>query len=506
MTFAERFVRTARRVPTATGLVVGDLRFTYEELLRKASALRSKLDELTDREGRIAIMCPHSAEHYIGTLAAVLSGRSFVPLRPTDPEDRLVRMLEESAPSVLICDAQTKGLGRSLAAAVGRSIEIIVPDRGASAEAMPLVDGEHEAYLMYTSGSTGNPKGVPISSRNAEAVVAWAEDHYDLSESDRLAQTFEPSFDLWVFSTFVAWNAGAALIDVAPEDRLAPRTLIENEGVTVWFSTPTHARLIRQLRGLTPGAFPSLRWSWFCGEPLSMADAADWQVAAPNSQVDNLYGPTEVTQVCSIHRFPKPLQIMEPDRGAWAPIGNVFAHLDHLVADESGSPVATGEEGELWLTGSQVFAGYLGRPDEDEKAFALVEATDAKPTRYYRTGDIVRSDRRGRLRFVGRRDSQVKIMGHRIELGEIEARALSVDGVDGAVAVIFTDGDSPFGQIALTLAGSPGVSAVVGDHLKAQLPQHMQPRRIVELETVPTTPSGKIDRRALSEIARRAED
>ena len=156
-----------------------------------------------------------------------------------------------------------------------------------------------------------------------------------------------------------------------------------------------------------------VRWSLFCGEALSMADAADWQAAAPDSQVENLYGPTEVTQVCAGHRFPRPLQILEPDRGTWAPIGEVFSHLSHRVVDETGNDVAPGEEGELWIAGPQVFDGYLKRPEENERAFASDDA-GSSTSRFYRTGDIVRSDRRGRLRFVGRRDSQVKVTSNSI--------------------------------------------------------------------------------------------
>ena len=506
MTLAKRFVDSALRVPTNRALVVDGRQVTFAELLGLASALRTRFDSLADPAARVALLCPHSLEHYTGALAAVLSSRSFLPLRPEDPEERLLRILEEAAPSVLVCSDETETLGDRLAQLLDHRPEVVVPEESSA----PLTEiasmaATSEAYLMYTSGSTGRPKGVPISTGNAEAVLAWAEDHYDIDEADRFAQTFEPSFDLWAFTTFVAWNAGAAVVDLPPRDRLGPKALLEREGVTVWFSTPTHARLIRQLRGLAPNSFPSLRWSLFCGEPLAMADAVDWQAAAPNSRIENLYGPTEVTQVCSSYRFSHPVHVLEPDRGTWAPIGEVFAHLSHVVVDETGAPVDPGQDGELWIAGSQVFDGYLLRPDEDAKSFATVTAPDGQLRRYYRTGDIVRSDRRGRLRFVGRRDSQVKVMGHRIELGELEARALSCAGVEGAVAITFRDAHSPFQQIALTLVGEPGVGELVEKELMRTLPNHMQPRRILELDTLPTTSSGKIDRRSLAAMAGRVQ-
>ena len=365
LNLVRRIVDNARSHPESTALIVGGDVLEHGELFGMAAGLRDTIDEAGDRRGRVALLTSHSTELYVGVAAALLAGRSFMPIRAGDPEDRLLRMLRTADVTTIVCDEGTRELAAQLSRKLDPEPSIVLPQRGA---ARPIQDtaapASGEVYLMHTSGSTGVPKGVPVSVRNLQSVLEWAEGHFEFTSEDRFAQTFEPTFDLWVFTTLAAWAAGAAVVDLPPADRFAPRDILERERVTVWFSTPTHARLIRQVRGLVPSGFPSLRWSLFCGEPLTMSDAVEWQQAAPNSRLENLYGPTEATLVCSSYRFPKPAVALGPDLGSWAPIGRVFPHLTHRVVDDEGAPVPAGEDGELWIAGPQVFDGYLSRPEE----------------------------------------------------------------------------------------------------------------------------------------------
>jgi amino acid adenylation domain-containing protein len=344
-----------------------------------------------------------------------------------------------------------------------------------------------DAYLLFTSGSTGRPKGVPIAHRNVTAFLEHNQRRYQLTSADRLSQTFDQTFDLSIFDLFMAWNAGAAVCSLQPIQLLAPFRFLEQHRVSVWFSVPSVAALMQRQGTLRPGSLPTLRWSLFCGEALPASTAEAWQAAAPQSIVENLYGPTELTIACSTYRWDPVRSPAECVQGL-VPIGRVYDGLRELIVDDQQRPVGPGEVGELCVAGPQTFAGYWRAPElTAERVLSYGGA------RYYRTGDLVRRTETGALAYLGRGDHQVKIGGYRIELGEVEA-ALRRAGCIEAAALAHPAA-TPDGIVAF-VSGAVEVGQLEAA-LRQQLPGYMVPRAIHVAEPMPLNANGKVDRGAL---------
>ncbi|WP_103502482.1 AMP-binding protein, partial [Streptomyces sp. SM14] len=330
------------------------------------------------------------------------------------------------------------------------------------------------AYVLFTSGSTGRPKGVPVLHRNVDAYLRFVHDRYGFHTGDVFSQTFDLTFDLSVFDLFAAWGSGGTVVSVPPTAYAALERFVAEHGITVWFSAPSLiSQLGRRPQGLR-GAFDSLRWSLFCGEPLLARDAAAWQAAAPRSTVENLYGPTELTISCSVHRW-------DPERTPGrcvndiVPIGHLHPGLRHLLHD-----------GELCVTGDQMFPGYLD-PADDTGRFL-----DHDGTRWYRTGDLARELPDGELVHLGRRDHQVQVHGVRVELAEVESALRRVGGVRDAVAV------PAHGELTAFLLGERRPPGDLARELRTMLPRAVIPRRYAYLDAFPLNANRKVDRKELS--------
>ena len=275
------------------------------------------------------------------------------------------------------------------------------------------------AYVLFTSGSTGRPKGVPITHGNVDHFLRFNQRRYGFTPEDVCSQTFAATFDLAMFDMFMAWGAGATLESTPMYAFAALPEFVERKKMTVWFSVPSAISVARRRGGLRPGSMPTLRLSLFCGEALISMMFKDWQAAASQSVVENLYGPTELTIACSAYRW-QPTHSPSQCPNNAVPIGAIYPSLRHILIDRSGQPDPV--EGELCVTGPQMFSGYLN-PQDDINKFLLYDSC-----RWYRTGDRVRLDpatdgataTEEVLHFLGRTDHQLKIRGYFVELAEIE--------------------------------------------------------------------------------------
>ncbi|HET6500051.1 MAG TPA: AMP-binding protein, partial [Amycolatopsis sp.] len=357
------------------------------------------------------------------------------------------------------------------------------------------------AYILFTSGSTGAPKGVRIEHRNVNAYLEHVIPRYEAGPGARFSQFFDLTFDPSVYDMFTAWGSGATLVVPTRNDLLSPVRFVNSRRVTHWNSVPSVISFALRLRKLDPASMPTLRWSLFCGEPLTLQQAAAWQAAAPEAVLENIYGPTEMTVTCVEHRLPRERRDWARPANGTVPIGTVYSGLEAVVLDERGRPAA---EGELCLRGPQRFPGYLDPADNTGRFVTfdgeLASEHDGSATltdgHWYRTGDRVgRHD--GALVHLGRLDHQVKIRGYRVELGEIEAVLREQPGVADAVVLTFT-GEK--GEVEL-LAAYTGDRQDEDDLLAAlsrALPGYMVPRTLTAFEAFPLNQNGKIDRRALS--------
>lgn len=513
------FVASTARWPDRRALLLGDESWTYREVDANARRLAAGLLKISKQPKRVGILARRSLTSYTGVIGALLSGAAFVPLNPTLPSARLRAIADAAELDAIICESKYVALLRTLFEDRTSRPPVILADAARSGDEpasgttildlndfrtiTPLdvavsVSPDEIAYILFTSGSTGVPKGVPISHANAASFLNVNIERYAIEPKDVLSQTFEQSFDLSVFDIFMAWSAGATLCAFTPTELLAPLSVVQSRGVTVWFSVPSIIAMQIKLGSLLPGCLPSLRLSLFCGEPLAREHAEVWQRAAPASVLENLYGPTELTIACATHRWDPTTSPGQCSNGIVS-IGRPYATLSWQILDHEFQPVARGESGELCVTGPQAFAGYWRNPAATMAAFCDAADREGASARFYRTGDLVRELPSGELVFIGRRDHQIKLGGHRIELGDIEAALRAQPGVVEVAAFAW-----PPGTVTERIVAAVSGHGLDGEALRLQLrgvlPAYMVPAEIEIIDSMPRTSSGKLDRRGLSDI------
>jgi amino acid adenylation domain-containing protein len=518
------FLESAERFPDRTALVVAGESLTYSSLRRLAGRIRSAIVENDDtRSPFVAVWAHRSQTAYAGILGSLGAGKGYVPLNPKFPLGRTCRMLALSGCAVLIVGKECLGQLSGLLASADRPLTLILPEvsdlgellqshsrhRFITAGQLPVPGGEglptpedstsaSPAYLLFTSGSTGVPKGVPISQGNVRSYVDYICRRYDVNEHDRFSQQFDLTFDLSAHDLFVCWERGACLYCVPEKSRMAPARFIRDHQLTMWFSVPSVAGLLGKMRLLSPGCFPSLRCSLFCGEPLPAAYAESWQEAAPNSIVENLYGPTEATIAIAHYRWNSKKSPGECLNGI-VPLGQMFEGQESRTTDSRGEIVPTGEVGELCLSGSQVAGGYWNDPAKTRQQF--VRLPGAREQIWYRTGDLVKRDEAGNLCYLGRVDHQIKIRGYRVELQEIEAVLRRACGTEQVVSVPWpVDNGTAEGVVAFVSGVKEFDQARVLANCGDVLPDYMIPKRIYLLDELPLNPNQKVDRGKLRKL------
>ena len=487
--------------------------YTYAELgdlvNRTARWLRLRLGPNCRRVGLLA---SRSLEAYAGALAACWAGAAYVPLSPKLPRERLLQVLELTQLDAIIVDQVSVGLVQGLAP--GCPQHLIAPSLetsfsvadGAGGELhlagraeLPPYDETYQpeavapadlAYVEFTSGTTGVPKGVMIAAEGVEVYLSLMQECYQLGEEDRLAETSDITFDISVFNMFMTWRSGASLHVVPASQVLAPSRFIREKAITFWFSVPSTASVMNRMRMLQPGAFPSLRCTIFAGEPLPAAAARAWQIAAPNSIIDNHYGPTEATVVCLGQRVSEPI-LVTPNRGIVA-IGKPFRGTEVEILDSALNPVARGETGEIALAGVQVAKGYFGDQKLTSSRFPTLRGKV-----WYLTGDLGYQDSDGIYHHLGRGDNQIKIMGNRVELEEIEGHLREVSGTDSVAAVAWPVEHGTASGIVAFLSGANTSISDIRQAMAKRVAPYMVPTRFVEIGALPLNANGKTDRKEL---------
>lgn len=515
----EGFSKAAEAHPGNPALWVDGQSHSYADLEAYAARLASAILANEKRAVPLAaVMGYRSFSSYAAVLGVLAAGKGYVPLNPTFPPERLRRMLTLSGVEVLVASAEALELLAQVLEGVEGELVVICPDAGGAGDmasrfpahtwlgpealdsapagqTAPTPLPGATAYLLFTSGSTGIPKGVAVSQGNVSAYLRYTIDRYQVGPKDRLSQTFDLTFDLSVHDLFVSWWSGACLYAIPRRQLMGPGKFIRDHELTMWFSVPSLIMLMAQMRMLKAGLFPSLRWSLFCGEPLPAKSAALWQEAANNSILENLYGPTEATIAISNFRWDQETSPAKCRQGV-VPIGWVYEGQRAMVADSRFKEVATGGQGELMLAGSQVTGGYLNNPEKTAAQF--VQRPDDPGVTWYRTGDLVEADREGCLYYMGRVDNQVQVRGYRVELQEIDHALREASGSDLAVSVAYPPDSATVEAIYGFVSA---LSAPAEDNILAQcrvsLPDYMVPQRVFMVESLPRNVNGKIDRKAL---------
>ncbi|QUQ67055.1 AMP-binding protein [Kutzneria sp. CA-103260] len=495
-TLYDLFAASVARHGDEVAIEVGEDRLTYRELSDLADGLAAAvLAEHRTAPRRIGLLAAgRTLFAYAGYLAVQRLGATVVPLNAAFPVARNAAVAAAAGLDLVLVED-------------GMEVELPAPmlyrsPRSAPAAALPPYRGNADdiAYILFTSGSTGVPKGVPIRHGNVTAYLGHVVPRYDIGPGSRVSQTFDLTFDLSVFDLFATWAGGGTLVVPNRAELMAPSRYVAGRELTHWFSVPSAVSFARRLRALPPDSMPTLRWSLFCGEQLTRNQAEAWRAAAVNGELENLYGPTELTISCAEYRLPRNVADWPHTANGTIPIGNLYPGQEQLLIGPDGPSDTAGE---LCVRGPQRFPGYLNAVDnvgrfvrwDGGEVVVLDETTPLTDDLWYRTGDWVVADHGG-LVHQGRVDQQIKIRGFRIELGEVEAVLLAQPGVRDALVLAVSEGaDEP--RLAAVCTGVGLAPDVLLTALRTRLPAYMVPAEVVIQDDFPRNANGKVDRKAI---------
>jgi amino acid adenylation domain-containing protein len=484
--------------PDSVALVSDDDELTYAELNRRSNQLAHHLRALgVGPDVLVGVCLERSIQLVVAILGVLKAGGGYVPLDPEYPKARREQILASClAPVIVTSSSLAQEVGETESALVCLDSDAELIERRADSDPLPTSLALNLAYAMFTSGSTGQPKGVMICHQSLSNHMQWMAGEFDLTADDRYFQRTRFSFDASVWEILMPLTTGAAMI-------LAPREAQRDAGLLIDSVARQQVTLLQLVPSMLPGAIdeleskpcPALR-SVFCGgELLSCQLTEQLQHVAP-VQVHNLYGPTETCIQVTSHTF------TEGETTDTVPIGSPIANAQVHVLDEQRHIVPVGVAAELCIGGASLARGYLARPDQTADVFVPDPLGQTPGARLYRTGDLARWRPEGTLECLGRRDHQVKVRGFRIELGEIETILGQHPGVREAVVVAREEAPGQARLVAYTVAqAEPPTATDLRSHVKASLPDYMVPSAFVTLDVLPLTPSGKLDRRALPDPA-----
>jgi D-alanine--poly(phosphoribitol) ligase subunit 1 len=473
----------ALAAPSAIAHISGDQRLTYGQLRRRSDALAARLTKrLREDRAPIAVLGHREPEMLIAFLGAVKSRRPYVPLDTVLPQQRIDKILAISRPALLLTPEDVAKLS-------------------GSPEPAPVTRAKREDpfYILFTSGSTGEPKGVIITLGCLEHFVAWMlEEQKFVPLGETFLNTAPFSFDLSVMDLYCSLAMGGTLFSISRDLVANPKMLyraLANSGATTWVSTPSFAQMCLVEEKFAEAMLPRIRRFLFCGETLAAQTAARLLDRFPRARVWNTYGPTEATVASTSVRIDH--SILE--KYSALPVGRAMPGTDVFVVNAAGETLPTNERGEIVIAGPNVSPGYLGRPDLTAAAFF-----EHCARRAYRTGDQGRL-RDGLLFFEGRMDSQVKLSGYRIELGDVEANLLALPSVrDAVVTPVVKNGTAQSLAAFVVLSDQTEASHFeltqsLRRRLAERLPVYMLPRKFIFLDAFPLTANGKADRARLAQ-------
>jgi amino acid adenylation domain-containing protein len=512
---------TAARSPEKVALRFNSQGLSYAELVHRANQLAWLLQECgVKKRDRVGVLTRKSLETVVAIYGIMRAGAVYVPLDPLSPLARLQFMIQDCGITHLVTHVEQLEVVKKVMAVESRLSHVFgipagklegihstgwdavyaLPD---SKPHDPAVMEHDLAYIMYTSGSTGSPKGLMHTHASGLSYARMSASTYDVQPSDIISNHSPLHFDMSTFDYFTSLLAGAATVIIPEGYAKLPASLsqlIESERMTIWYSVP-FALIQLYLRGaLHQRDLSSLRWVLFGGEPFPPNYLKGLMAAWPRARFSNVYGPAEVNQ-CTYYHVPPNFE------GESIPIGKVWSNACGIVLGEDDQEVPDNTVGELAVRSPTMMRGYWNQPELNERAFYRHRIFANFEETYYRTGDLVQVQDDGNMKFLGRKDRQIKTRGYRVELDEVEHALSSQPKVEEA-AVYPVSGDEGSQQIEAAVVLKAGETIQENDlkrYLGSLLPWYAIPQKILVLNEFPRTGTGKIDRRLLSEKAQASQ-
>ena len=464
--------------PDATAITIGKEKLTYSELVSKAFSLAQSIEV---RKQNIGIYTDNNVDMYVGVLAIWLSGNAYVPINHKFPIDRLKKIIAESDITWVLASPQGQAFLSEISA-----VEWLNYSHDEILAGSSVINENFWAYTLFTSGSTGQPKGIPISHDNVDALMLDMWTRYPLTSDNKVLQAFELSFDVSIACILLAWSQGAHLVvaDLNGITAIQAFKAIYDHQVDFVVLPPSALFYIKKLK-LLAMEMTWVKQTLFTGEALPWNVVQDWKTSATLSKIDNAYGPTEGTVWSLIDSLDEHIEAQLVN--GLCPIGQNLATIQCRIVNEQREEVSQGERGELLIGGPQIFQGYVNLQEKTNEVLF-----EENGIRWYRTGDIVFLNDHGKIMYVNRKDNQVQINGYRVELGEVEHHLRKNIGHDAAVVLAHShEGVTElYGFVEMTTSSEE----LILEAMRKNLPGYMVPRSVFILPSLPVNSSGKIDK------------
>ncbi|NPV83994.1 MAG: amino acid adenylation domain-containing protein [Candidatus Aminicenantes bacterium] len=511
---------SAEKFPDKEAVTNGKSSLTYRELLGRSNYLARCLTDKGLNIGNYVVISMTRRINIIESIFGVLkAGGVYIPMAPDIPGLRRKLIFNNCRPSAIICDNPV------LKKLLSENEEIIkecsifcyenqdridnaIRNKISLIDAKSFIDQENNfvmrsritpdmpAGVYYTSGTTGEPKGVILTHRNIHEYISWVIDYIGIKPNDRLLWTAHYYFDMSLFDIYAPLRAGATICMADEKQLLFPKLLVdfaEAQQVTVWKGVSSLLMYMARTGAIAPGRLRTLRKVIFSGEVLPTKYLRQWMQTFPDKIFINAYGPTEATGISMYYK----VDSMPASSEEKIPLGKPCENTEIFLLDDKLSPVLDGEIGEIFIKGICVAPGYLNNPEQTRKFFIDNPLNPGKGETVYRTGDLARRRPDGNYEFLGRKDDQVKYMGYRIELQDIEQALISLPYVNDAAVILTEMNKLPELQAFIDVAKHGITTHQVSQDLNQLLPGYMIPHRIHFVDRIPRTASGKIDRQAL---------
>ena len=492
--------RTVRRWGSRPAFGDEHITLTWDEVDAAVQRVGTALVQYSVQRRPVALYLDHEVPCLLAMLGTLAAGGFYTVLDTAQPPERVRRITGQLEPALLVTDAAH----REAADALGLACPVVemADALNAAPDSFALQTLRNEsldtdlAYVLFTSGSTGAPKGVAIQHRAVLAYSAWAAATFGIDETTVFGNQTPFYFSMSVTDLYTSLRTGAQ-VQVLPRRLFSfPVQLLDYltvHEVNTLYWVPSALGGVVRWKALDYTALPPLRTILFAGETMPTPYLNYWQAHYPGALFANLFGPTETTDICAYYIVDRAFSDDEP-----LPIGRACDNCGLLVLTDDGRAAEPGAVGELCVRGSFLAAGYYNMPDKTAERFCPNPLQPHYPEIIYRTGDLVRYDENGLLQYMGRADNQIKHMGYRIELGEIETAAFGQEGLQSCACIY----DAPKDRLVLFFAGRKGLEEELRVRLPGRLPAYMQPTAYRRLQAMPQNQNGKIDRAALRALCK----